>query len=302
MNKRRRNKRNKVDTRIEKLFEFVERLGREIDKLLESQRETDKMIEKLRERQERTDEMIEKLRERQERTDEMIEKLRERQERTDEMIEKLRERQERTDEMIEKLRERQERTDEMIEKLRERQERTDEQLRKTDEQLRKTDEQMKKTDEQLRKTDIKIDRLAEQVGKITDSWGSFTEGLVAPSVHKFLVSKGFKNVVVGTNVYLAKDGQSIEYDIVGETEEFILIVSVKTTVRMRDIQELILSAKKFYYFSDKHEKEIRVAIAGIKIPANIEKFALRKGILLFKVSGDLMVPVEPRRYMKIKTK
>ncbi|GBD03448.1 hypothetical protein HRbin19_00733 [bacterium HR19] len=184
-----------------------------------------------------------------------------------------------------------------IRQLREFQKETTEQIRELRESQKKTDEQLRKTDEQLRKSD-------EKVNKITDSWGRFVEGMVSPSAEEFMRKKGFSDVRVHPRTKVSKNGKNAEYDtlVVSRDKKFILLVSAKTYAKSRDVDDLLEDMKNFEYFmgEDFPGYTLCGAIAGISFGEGVEKYAKRKGLILFKVSGEVMTAEEPKKLKLIK--
>jgi len=176
--------------------------------------------------------------------------------------------------------------------------------RETTEQIRELRESQKKTDEQLRKTDEQLRRSDEKVNKLTDSWGRFVEGMVSPSAEEFMRKKGFSDVHVTHRYKASRDGKNAEYDtlVISRKGKIILLVSAKTHARSQDVDELLEDMRNFEFFmgDDYAGYTLCGAIAGMSFGEGVEKYAKRKGLIVFKVSGDTMRAEEPKKLKLIK--
>ncbi|GBD04344.1 hypothetical protein HRbin19_01657 [bacterium HR19] len=216
-------------------------------------------------------------------------------------IRELREFQKETTEQIRELRELQKKTDELIRELRESQKKTDEQLREASRQIKELRESQKKADEQLRETGIQFCENDKKFDKVVDSWGMFVEYKLCPFAEEFLRKKGFSEILSAQRV---KYGKDVDFGplIISRKKKFILLISTRTHVRFREVNELLKDMKSFEFFmrEDFPGYTLCGAIAGISFSKGAEKYAKRKGLILFKVSGEVMTAEEPKKLREIK--
>ena len=75
-----------------------------------------------------------------------------------------------------------------------------------------------------------------------------------------------------------------------------MLVSAKTHVSSRDINELERDVKSLSFFMPELKGyKIMGAIAGISFGRGADKFAWRKGFIILKVSEDNFEIIEPRK-------
>lgn len=182
---------------------------------------------------------------------------------------------------IRELTESQKKTDAEIDKLLESQ-------AKTDAGINELQESQKKTDEQLKKTD-------KQIGNLTDGWGKFVEGLVAPSVERNFRKLGVKI----TNIYPDATGMSnhtlCEVDLLvsgrrKNKKGVAIVVEIKSHLTQKYVDEVIETLEKFPdCFPDYKGKEIIGVVAGIRLQKGIERYASRKGLYVLVPSGETMI-------------
>ncbi len=188
-----------------------------------------------------------------------------------------------------------------IRELKESQKKTDEQLRKTDAEIREFRELQR---EAFKKTDKQIEETSRLVARLTDSWGRFVEGMVSPSVAEFIRKKGFRDIKVYHRLKVSKDGKNAEYDTIVESPsaKLVVLASAKSHVSSRDVDELLRDMEKFEFFMGDKFKGYTLlgAIAGMSFGRGADTYAKRKGIIVFKVSGDVTHAEEPKRLKQIK--
>jgi len=169
---------------------------------------------------------------------------------------------------------------------------------------KKTSERLAKTSEEVAKTSEEIRKLKVEVSKLTGSWGEFVEGLIEPSSIKFMQEKGFKVIGIYPEAKVSKNGLNAEYDlflvcekkIKKRTEKVILLVSAKTKVSSRDVDELLEDMQKFFFFLEGYKGyKLMGAIAGIRFGRGADIYALRSGLIIMKPAGEVMQIQEPKK-------
>ncbi len=208
-------------------------------------------------------------------------------------IEELKKSQKETDRQIKELRESQKETDRQIKELRESQKETDRQIKETDRQIKETDRQLKETDRQLRE---KLKELGIQIGRLTDGWGKFTQGISYPSIKQALEERGFKIDYITENLKIKGDRGSIgEIDFLifarKDGEKYVIIGEAKTSVTPRSIEKFVDKVlpdfTQNYFPPLKGIKRIGL-ISGIRVGTGVEKYANKKGIYILKPSGNIL--------------
>jgi hypothetical protein len=181
----------------------------------------------------------------------------------------------------------------------------EEESRKREEESRKLDERIRKTSEEVAKTSEEIRKLKTEVSRITGSWGDFVEGMIEPSAIKFMEGKGFKVIGTYPGAKFSKDGMNAEYDLLlicekkinnNKKEKVILLVSAKTKVSSRDVDELLEDMRNFFFFLEEYKGyKLMGAIAGIKFGKGVDVYALRSGVIVMKPAGEVMQIQEPKK-------
>jgi predicted nuclease with TOPRIM domain len=195
------------------------------------------------------------------------------------------------------------RIEEIIRRFSERIDRFSEENEKGFRELR---ERVNKTSEEVAKTSEEIRKLKAEISRLTGSWGEFVEGMIEPSAIKFMEEKGFKVFQVHQEAKVSRNGMNAEYDLYlvceksnknnNKKDKVILLVSAKTKVSSRDVDELLEDMKKFFFFLEEYKGyKLMGAIAGIRFGKGADIYALRSGLIVMKPAGEVMQIQEPKK-------
>jgi hypothetical protein len=192
--------------------------------------------------------------------------------------------------------------EEIIQRLSERIDRFSEENERGFRELR---ERVDKTSEEVAKTSEEIRKLKTEISRLTGSWGEFVEGMIEPSSIKFMEEKGFKVVQVHQEAKVSRNGMNAEYDLYlvcekpnknNKKEKVILLVSAKTKVSSKDVDELLEDMRKFFFFLEEYKGyKLMGAIAGIRFGKGADIYALRSGLIVMKPAGEVMQIQEPKK-------
>ncbi len=194
---------------------------------------------------------------------------------------------------------------------------TDEQLSKlfkeTDRQFKETDkkfeemskeraEQSKETDRQIKeslrsfeeklkegfdRTQKIVDQTTMAVNNLTGKWGNFVVGLVLPATERLFKERGIEVTQIAQSVKSRKKGFEMEIDILAANGEYVVLIEVKSTLKVDDVKEHIERLDKFKpAFPAYRDKKIVGAVAGIVIESGVDRFAYKNGLFVIAQSGD----------------
>lgn len=142
---------------------------------------------------------------------------------------------------------------------------------------RRVDDFVKKSDERIKK----LDRL------FTGQWGKLVESLVAGDIIKLLQQKNIKVEDISERSRFKRNGKRYEFDIVAANGEEIVVVEVKTTLHVNDVQHFLSNMKIFRNLrSEYSDKKIYAAIAYIKVEEKADVYAESKGLFVIKATGS----------------
>jgi len=174
---------------------------------------------------------------------------------------------------------------------------TDKRFKETARRFKETARRFKETDRRFKETDKEIQRVSENVDKLTGKWGRFVEGLVAPGITRLFKERAIKIETVSQRVKTHRGGETMEIDVLGVNHEYAVLVEVKSTLGVDDVNEHIERLENFKrFFPDYADKQVMGAVAGIVIEENAGKYAYRKGLFVIGHSGDTVAILNDAKF------
>ena len=165
-------------------------------------------------------------------------------------------------------------------------------LGKETERISKETERIsKETDRKLQETDrILTEKFQESkklVDKLVGKWGLFVEGLVAPGIERLLKKRGITVTRIARRVKAKMNGNQMEIDILAVNKDCAVLVEVKSTLSVDDVNEHLERLKKFKTFFPEYKDYKAIgAVAGIVIEEGADRYAYKKGLFVIAQSGE----------------
>ncbi|MDR2898424.1 MAG: hypothetical protein LBU99_06360 [Spirochaetaceae bacterium] len=169
-----------------------------------------------------------------------------------------------------------------------------EQSRKEAEQRRMEAEQSKKdldaTVDEFMKTANKM------LGEFGNTLGSLMEHVMTPDLPRKFREFGFSFTKI--EPAKLKDEERIIYaeiDGLMETEEQVMVVEVKTTLRVKDVDNHLKRMERIRIHADEKgdNREYFGAIAGAIMGSATKRYALSKGLFVIEPSGEDVTVIKP---------
>jgi Holliday junction resolvase-like predicted endonuclease len=140
------------------------------------------------------------------------------------------------------------------------------------------------TDKKFKDTDKKLNKLEHL---FTSQWGKLIESLVEGDLVNLLRKRGI-NVVSTTqrSKVFFKDKQ-YEFDIIAENGDEIVIVEVKTTLRLDDVKDFLAKMSEIKQIFPKFkDNKIYGALAFLTEDVGCSTFASKNGLFTIKATGN----------------
>jgi hypothetical protein len=161
---------------------------------------------------------------------------------------------------------------------------TDQKFQETDKQFKETDQKFQETDKQFKETDKKIKELS---ALFTSQWGKLVESLVEGDLVNLLNERGITVEKTLQRVKGNKDGENFEFDIIAVNSHEIVIVEVKTTLRVDDVDyfhKKLWKAKR--YMPEYADKKIYGGVAFITADGASDRMAEKLGFFVIRATGN----------------
>ena len=172
---------------------------------------------------------------------------------------------------------------------------TDRQMQETDRRMQATDRQMQDTDRRLQATDELItrqtraaDRRMDELDRLFNGqWGKLMESLVEGDLVGLLQQRGIAVQHTVTNPRQNYGERRWEFDIVAINGEEVVVVEVKTTLRVPDIDRFIGRLNEFPDLMPEYAgRRIYGAVAYLKAHQQSDVRAERLGLFVIRATGS----------------
>lgn len=156
--------------------------------------------------------------------------------------------------------------------------------KETSKQLRETDRQVKETSLQLKETDKKV---KEAFNLFTTQWGKLMESLVDGEIVKLFNEKGITVLRTSTRIKGKYEGTDYEFDIIAHNGDEIVVVEVKTTLKVKDVNKHLERLGKLKtWMSEYKNHKVWGAVAYLRADEESETYSERKGLYVIRATGN----------------
>jgi hypothetical protein len=171
---------------------------------------------------------------------------------------------------------------------------TDAKFKETDAKFKETDTKFKETDARLgrlfKETDQKINRLEGLFGA---QWGRFMEALVQPNALHLFQERGIRVHYVYQRAKSQINGRTLELDLLLEDSREVVVVEVKSTLRVADVKDFLADLSQFLEFFPKYQGyQVYGAVAALEIIEEADRYAYRQGLFVLGVMGDGLAQIK----------
>ncbi|MCP5052788.1 MAG: DUF3782 domain-containing protein [bacterium] len=149
-----------------------------------------------------------------------------------------------------------------------------------------TDRKIKETALEVKETTRAIRNLNREVGDITDNLGRFAENMVAPAMVRLFNERGIP--ITDYSQRLRSPKQGIEFDIIAFNTKYVVVVSVKLTLRVEDVKHFLNERLPIFkeLFPRYNDMIVIGAVAGANIVGESGRYAMKRGLYVLAQSGE----------------
>lgn len=166
-------------------------------------------------------------------------------------------------------------------------------FKETDSVYKETDRELKVT---FKNTEQMLEKLSREVGKITDTLGRFAENIVGPAIVRFFKERGIPITDYAHRMHSGRE--RIEYDIVAFSEDYVVVVSVKMTLRAEDVKHFLKERLPIFKELFPRYKDMKVvgAVAGANIIGESARYAMKQGLYVLAQSGENIIMLNEKKF------
>ena len=132
-----------------------------------------------------------------------------------------------------------------------------------------------------------IDKVA---GLFDTQWGKLMESLVEGGVLKLFQDRGVRVTEVQHRAKSHRNGNSMEIDLLLVNESDVVVIEVKTTLKVKHVRNFQKRMDKFFTFFPRYKKlTVYGGVAALRIEQESDRYAAKQGLFALQVGGDGLV-------------
>jgi len=154
----------------------------------------------------------------------------------------------------------------------------------TEARFKETEARFKETADRFKDTDKRINKAFEL---FESQWGKLIEALVEGDLVRVLNERGIAVAETATRRKGRRGGHNYEFDIIARDTTQIVVVEVKTTLRVKHVEhflEKMSHAKE--WMAEYKNYEVLGAVAFLLAEEAADTLAEKKGLFVIRAAGD----------------
>jgi len=145
---------------------------------------------------------------------------------------------------------------------------------------------------------------SETIGDLGNKWGSYTEGLAAPSVRRVLEEEFGADTVV-ENYSITKKGEAQEFDLVGIANgrrNEVVLAEIKSRLPESELKKFEKKFADFFRFMPEHRgKTLKGLLVAVSMPKGMRERVASRGFYLMRGSDETFALVPAGKGFKPRT-
>ena len=199
----------------------------------------------------------------------------------------------------------------ILRELSESQQETDRRMQETDRRMQETDRRMQETDQLLKRHAREAERRAQEADQrakeadrrfrgldelFNGQWGKLMEALVEGDLIELLQERGIEVEHTLTNVR-HRGERSWEFDIIAVNGAEVVVVEVKTTLKVRQVDHFVGRMQEFTDLMPRYRgSTVYGAVAYLKADESSDRHAERQGLYVIRATGSSASITNPRDF------
>lgn len=198
------------------------------------------------------------------------------------------------DEVWEMFREVARRFEETDRQIKEASQETDRKFQETDRSFQETkrmlSEAFQETDRRFRETERFFKDVGKKIGDLGNRLGDFVQEMVRPAVVRVFRERGIDVHEVHRNIYVERDGESAEIDLLVVNDQEAIAVECKSQLSIEDVNEQLQRLAKIKRLLPKY-RDVRLmgAVAAMVMSDEVARYAYRQGLYVLAQSGEAVL-------------
>ena len=159
-----------------------------------------------------------------------------------------------------------------------------------DQRFKETAAEIKATAAEVKATTASLRRLE---GLFGSQWGKLIEALVQPNVLALFQGRGHQVHRLHQRSKAQRNGDTLEIDLILEDSTEVIVGEVKSTLGIEEVNVFLADLAEFTSFFPLYRGyQIYGAVAGLEVPAEVARYAYRRGLFVLAVTGEGFVTIQ----------
>ena len=161
--------------------------------------------------------------------------------------------------------------------------------KKTEAAQQETEAEFKAIFREIAQRDKRADKRFNKLENLfTTQWGKLVESLVDGDLVKMLRGKGIDVEITTQNIKRERDGEHWEVDILALNGEDVVVVEVKTMMRVKDVKRFMERTLQNFkgVFPVYGDKRVLGAVAYLRSEESAGAYAEKKGLFVIRATGN----------------
>ena len=163
--------------------------------------------------------------------------------------------------------------------------------KETDRRMQQTDRLMQETSRGLQETGRRMDYNNREIRRLnelfTSQWGKLIETLVDGDLIKLLSERGISVDYTFNNLKRDYDGRTWEIDILAANGTEVVVVEVKTTLKVRDVDHFLETLRHFHRLMPEYGGKLAYgAVAYLKADEGAAVYTEKQGLFVIRATGS----------------
>jgi hypothetical protein len=170
----------------------------------------------------------------------------------------------------------------------------------TDRKFQESDRRLQETERLMRDSSEKLNR---KMGELGNKLGSVVEHMIIPDIEKKFNEMGYTFENVSTNLKMKEPSGNTyaEVDIVLENGDYVLLIEVKTDLKIEHIKEHIQRMETIRRAGRKWpDKKLLGAVSAAIVEDNVREYAKKNGFFVISQAGETMRIDKPEGEFSVK--
>ena len=155
--------------------------------------------------------------------------------------------------------------------------------------LREVSNEQKELSLQMKENDRRFyKRMKKLEGLFTGQWGKLMESLVEGDLVALLQARGVKvEAIYPGGARGRRNGEHYQFDILAGNGEEMVVVEVKTTLKVDDVKHFLAKLERFTVYRPVYKgKQVFGAVAYLRAEQESDVYAQRQGLFVIRATGS----------------